>query len=130
LASQSLDNGWQEPCRVNFTAPDSKLSGRWIGQELNLLHALPKVVEGGDAAVEQGTAVHRRLDSMRTAIEKTDADRMFQLPDRLRHYRLGDRKILRRLYHAARLHHGHQYMQVSQLEAAADPVRPLHGSAP
>jgi hypothetical protein len=95
-----------------------KLSRGRIGKKLDVLDPLPEFVEDGDAAPDDGTAVLRRLDSPRTALEKTHAERPFQVGDGARDRRLGRAEALRGLRHAAGLDHGHEHAHIVQLEAA------------
>ena len=47
----------------------------------NVLDALLKLVEDGDASFEQRTAILGRLDTVRVAVKKPDTDGMFQIRD-------------------------------------------------
>ena len=54
------------------------------------------------------------------------AERMLQVRDRSRNVRLGGIEALRRLPHGARLHDGHEDVQVLQLHSASDAIAQLH----
>jgi hypothetical protein len=56
------------------------------------------------------------------AVEQAHAERMLQVRDRSRYSRLTGVEVLRRLAHAAGLHHGHEDVQVLQLHPAADAI--------
>ena len=90
------------------------------------LNSLPQLVQCHGPAPEQGAPVSRRLDPFWTAVKQRDANRVFELGDRLRDHRNRDGELARRLGHAAGLRDCMQYMQVPQLDAPADTVRPLH----
>src|ERR1700745_2810632 len=91
------------------------------------LTPLPEFVEDGDAAPDDGTAVLRRLHSPRAALEKTHAERTFQVGDGARDGRLGRAESLRGLRHAVCLYHGHGHAHIVQLEAAFDAFDLAHG---
>jgi hypothetical protein len=55
-------------------------------------------------------------------IEEAHAKCMFELRDRSRNGGLSEVKALRRLTHAAGLHHGHQDVQVLQFQAASEAI--------
>ena len=88
---------------------------------------LAQVIEYGRAAVEQRATVLGRLDALAVAVEQAHADRMLQFRDRSRNVGLSGVEALRRLPHAAGLHHRHEDVQVLQLHPASDAIAQLHG---
>ena len=94
-----------------------------------LLEPLPQIVEHGGAAVEQCTPVFCQLDTPAAAVQETLSDRMLQIGDRTRNRGLAGVEKLRPFSHAAGLCHGHQRLQVVQLDPAFDPVRSRHGAS-
>jgi hypothetical protein len=107
-------------------APNPHFAGRGVGEEFDILHAVPQFVEDGDAAFEQGSAVDRRLGTMTVAFKQAHAEHMFEIGNDLGYDGLGNREMLRRLRHTLALHHGQQDMEITQLYAATDAFRPLH----
>ena len=105
---------------------DAYFARRRIGKELDVLDALPQFVECRKTATDEGAPVSRRFDSLRAAVEQRNANCMLKLGNRLRHDRHRDGKLAGRLGHAAGLHDGLEYVEIPQLDAAADPVCPLH----
>jgi hypothetical protein len=69
LPGHAVDNGRYKTCRHGFGASYSQFSSCGIGEEFEFSDALPKLVENGGAAFEQGTAVDRGLDSLRAGRE-------------------------------------------------------------
>src|SRR6266436_4813621 len=51
--------------------------GRRIGEEFNVLHALPQLVEDDGTAFEQRSTVDRRLGAMTVAFKQAHAEHMF-----------------------------------------------------
>ena len=76
--------------------------------------------------IEERTAVHGRLDTSPAAIEKTHTKRLFQATNGRRHDGLRDGKVMSRFRHAAPLYDREQDMQIAQLEAASNPICPMH----
>ena len=83
-----------------------------------------------DAALEQRATVLGRLDALGVAVEQPHAERLLQICDRSRNGGLGGVQELRRLSHAAGLHHRHQDVQVLQLHPASDAIAQLHLGIP
>ena len=68
--------------------------------------------------VEQCVGVDCGLDTLRTAIEETNAKSVLKVGHRLRYGRLGDRQARGRLGHTPPAHNGGQSMKVAQRERA------------
>src|SRR5262249_31452150 len=49
---QSLDDGRYEACGQYWIASDAHVARCWIGEEFNVLHPLPQLVEYSDPALE------------------------------------------------------------------------------
>src|SRR5262249_23921717 len=56
---------------------------RGVGEELYLLHALPQLVERHETTVEKCAPIECGLDTLRAAIEESDAERVFHIGNRL-----------------------------------------------
>jgi hypothetical protein len=96
-----------------------------IGQELDVPDSLLQLIEGGLASHEQRATVGRRLNTTRAAIEQSHADSVLELGNDARDSRLRDSQLRRSLGHAAESHDAHEYVQMAQLEAAADLPFPI-----
>ena len=70
----------------------------------------------------------RELGSLRRAVEKPDAERMFEVADGLGDDRVRDRQAIGGARHAAGLGDGQDDVQVAQLQPAAYSVGPLHAT--
>jgi hypothetical protein len=70
------------------------------------LHDAPQLVEHHGAATQQSAAVLRELGSLRRAVEKPDAERMFEVADGLGNDRVRDRQAIGGARHAAGLGDG------------------------
>jgi hypothetical protein len=109
---------------------DTKLAARKVvvPEKHDVLHALAQVIEYGHPAIQQGAAVLGRLDPLAMAVEQAHAERMLQFSDRSRNVRLSGIEDLRRLPHAARLHHGHEHVEVLQFHPASEAIAQLHNN--
>src|SRR5215467_15344190 len=107
-------------------AANPDFPGRRIGEEFNVLHALPQLVEDDGTASEQRSTVDRRLGAMTVTFKQAHPEHMFKVGDRLRYDRPGNGEVLRRRRQTFALHDGEQDMQVAQPDAATDAFRPLH----
>src|SRR6266542_4339052 len=92
----------------------------------NILDAMPQLFESNNAAMHERAPVGRGLDPLRDAIEQRDADHVLEICNGFRDDLHRNSKLIGRLSHAACLRHGLEYVQVPQLDAAANPVCPLH----
>ena len=73
---QSLDCGRQQPGRQEFGGSDPHFADRRVGEKLDVLDPLLKLVEYNMPALEKRVGVNRRgLDATRAAIEQADAQR-------------------------------------------------------
>src|SRR5207245_4274022 len=70
LAAKSFQDGREQAGSECLPTPNSNLTCGGIGEELDLLHALLKLVEDGYATLEKRTAINCSLDALRVAIEK------------------------------------------------------------
>ncbi len=86
-----------------------------------------ELVERCDPALEQRAAIDRRLDSLRAAIEKTNAECVLQAGNDLGDGRLGDAELGRGLGHAAGVHDREKNLQVAKAQATADAIFPGGG---
>src|SRR5688572_33143320 len=87
-----------------------------------LLHALPQLVENGEAALDQRASEQGRFETLWGAVEQTHAERTLQIGNGFRYHRSGDRKALGCLRHAPLLDDRQEHLQVAQLQAPQDTV--------
>ncbi len=106
-----------------------QLSHGRIGQIFDGLHATLHFIEDGGSACQERAPIGRQLNALGGAIEQADAERMFQIGDRLRHDRLRHGEPVRRPCHAPELCGREEDMEIAQFNAPADPVSPLHGAS-
>ena len=59
-------------------------------------------------------ALQRQLDALRLPLEQREAEIGFEFPDRFRHRRLRNRKLVRRARHRAVLRGGHEVLDLSK----------------
>ena len=97
LAAKSLDDRRKQSSGDRFIASDSHLSRGGVGEKLDILHALPHLVENRRRTVEKGRAIDGRFDSLRSAIQETDPRRAFEFAKGLRYGRLGNVQVFCRL---------------------------------
>src|SRR5262245_57978887 len=117
---EPLHGGGDKSRQQRLSATDPQLAGDWIGEKADFLDACPHVIEDGDAALEQRTAIERRLDALRAAVEQANAEEMFEIGDDLRDDRLRHRELLSGLAHASPLRDRHRDMEVLQLQPMSD----------
>jgi hypothetical protein len=108
---------------------DAHFSRRRVGQELDLADALAELIEDGDAAPDERLAVNGGFNALPTAVEKSNAERVLQLADRLRYGRLCQIELGSRLHHASPLHDGVEQKQVAQLEPVSNAIDRSHDAA-
>ena len=113
-----------ETCGEGVHASDPNFAGRGVGKKLDLLDALPQFIERGEPVLENGATIERRLDTLPAAFEKTHAERVLQIGNRLRHDRMRNRETLGSLRHAAALHGGEQNVHVAQFHTPSRYGRP------
>ena len=82
-AGKPVDNRRHEGRGQNVVASDPHVASLGVGEEFNVLHALPQLVEDGDASLEQRSAIGRRLGAMAVAFKQAHAEHMFKVGDRL-----------------------------------------------
>src|SRR5260370_40898635 len=126
LLQEAIEDGRGQSRRHRFGASDAQFPGRGVGQELDVLYALPQLIEDRTAAGEERAAIHGRLDALWASIEEAHPERVLQIRDCLRHYRVRDGEMIGCFRNAAVLNHREQDMEVAQLKPAADAVRPFH----
>ena len=104
---------------------DPHLANPGIGQEFDVLHTLPQLIERGIAAAEHGAPICRKLDTTRISLQQTNAEGVLEFADRARDDGMGYGQLACRLGHAAELCDGDKDMQIAQLDPAAVVVRRL-----
>src|SRR4051812_11314853 len=120
-AAKLAEDGGEQTRDNRFVPPDPNFPRRRVGEEIDSFDALTKIVENGYAAVQQRAAIFRRLDALRTAVEQAHAEGVLEVCDGPGNCRLGCVQLSCRHAHTAGLNHGHQYMQIVELEAASNP---------
>ena len=65
-------------------APDPHLARGRVGEELDVLDALPQLIEGSMAATEYGAPVFGEFDAVRISLQETHSEGVLQLADRAR----------------------------------------------
>src|SRR5262245_16670633 len=125
-ARKTINDGQNDPFSLGRAAADPQFSRFRIGEEVDILDALLELVEDGDATLEQCTAILSWLDALRTAVQKRDAERVFQVCNCLRNGGLGHVEMIGCFAHAAHLHDSHQDIKLAQLQAAPRPSVPGH----
>jgi hypothetical protein len=118
--------GREETGRYILGTADPQLSNRRIGEGLEFLQALRQLVENGQSAPYEGTAVGSRFDAIPAAIEEAKPQFVLHFGDRPRNCRLRNRKFSRGFRHAAPRRHDKQDMQVAELETAPSQLDGLH----
>ena len=126
LPPEPLGNGRNKSRRHRLRTAKPQVANGRVGEALDVPDALAHLIEDRDPAFEQRLSVHGGPDAPRAAIEESHAERMFQFGNRLRHNRVRDRELFSCFRDAARLRHSHQHMKVSQPDAAANAICPLH----
>jgi hypothetical protein len=94
-----------EPGCHRFRASNSHLSDARIGQEIDLLDALPEFVERDVAVLEQSMCVDRGLDASGAAVKQTYPKHILQAGNRFRYRRLGHPEVTRPFGHTAPLYY-------------------------
>lgn len=129
-ARELVDDGGQKTGRDAFGAADVELASLRVGEELEFLDALFDLVEDRYAAPNERLAIGRRFNAVPAAVEQAKPERLLHIGDRFRDGRLRNRELGRCSGHAAVLHDSEQDVEVAQLEAASDPVDPMHEQSP
>src|SRR5262245_66645341 len=88
LSRQPIDGRRGDSFRQGCGGSNPQFSSVGIRKKLDVLDALLELVEGGDAPLEQRTAVLGRLDALCRAVKQPRADRMLQFSDRSGNRRL------------------------------------------
>src|SRR5262249_33231215 len=117
---EPIDYRKSRPGRRALGATDPQLSRRRVGQEFDVPHALSDFMQDRAARLDARAAVVRRFDAAPAAVEKPNAERVFQICDRSRYSGLRNSEPFRCLVHTARVHHRKQNPHVMDLETALD----------
>jgi len=81
-AGEPVDDGANEAHRSGDGSSNSHFPGRWIGEEFNVLDALPELIESRDPSIDDRAAIWSCLDAPRAPIKKTHAKSVLQVCDR------------------------------------------------
>src|SRR5215467_15587858 len=78
-----MDDRPQECRQSGHRTSNSYLAAGWVGQELDVLHALPQLIEHCARTRQQGVSVRGELNAARPAVEKSRAQRMLEIGNHL-----------------------------------------------
>ena len=101
------------PAARELRAPDPQFSGRGIGEELKLFHALAQLIEYSDTALVQRAAINRWFDPVRAPVEKPQSHGVLDIGNSFGNGRLRHSEISGGLSHAARFDDCEQDVQVA-----------------
>jgi hypothetical protein len=82
LPGKPLEYGRNDRGCDGLGRPDPRFSGGWVGEEIDVLHALPQFVEDRDAAFDEASAIGCRLHAVPRAVEQAHPERTFEIRDR------------------------------------------------
>src|SRR5262249_5186023 len=126
---QTADHAGDKSLGDGDRGPDCQIASRWVSKEPNILDTLLELVEHDGSAPQKRTAKRCWLDTLGTAIEKPNAERVLEVGNRPRNGRLGSRKKLRSLAHAASFNDGHQNTEIVQTDPAFDTPAFVHDAS-
>src|SRR5437762_8867563 len=115
-----MNDRWQDRSRNRLLASNPHFATCRTGHELDISDRLLQLIEDSNAPPYESAAIHRRLDALRVAIEQSHAECVFKISDHFRNGGLRNTQLLRRLCHAPTLDNREKYMQIAQLEPAAN----------
>src|SRR4029079_2424833 len=72
---QTVNHGRDKACGDRRRCPDAYIARAWVGEKIDVLDALPQLVEGGVAAAEHGAAVVGEFDSTRVSLQQAHSER-------------------------------------------------------
>src|SRR5471032_2471145 len=107
-----MNDGWKDGGRKGLLTSDPNFTDCRIGQELDVLDALPQLIKRCIATSEQRTAVFRGFDASRAAVEQAHTERMLEFGYHLGDSGLGHSQRLSGFRHAAPLHGCEKDVQV------------------
>src|SRR4051812_2848854 len=104
---ETIDDSGDESCGKRLRAADPQFSGRGIGEELKLFHALAQLVEYSDTALVQRAAINRWFNSVRAPVEKAQSHGVLDIGisfgnGRLRHSEISGGKARADVSHQSR----------------------------
>lgn len=115
-----------ENCRGGgIGAAYSELAGRRVGQKLDVSYALLQFIECDQAASQQGLAINSWHDAPAGTIEKTHAQCVLQIANRLGDRSLGDMKVLGGLCHTSPSYDGEIRVQIAEPQTPANLIIPI-----
>src|SRR5262249_32994916 len=71
---QAIAHGRNDRHHDRIGRSNADLALGWIGEEIDVLHALPQIVEDRDAALRERQAVGRRHHATATAVDEFDPE--------------------------------------------------------
>ena len=71
---EAIDDGRDEARAERRGAPDPHLARGRVGEELDVLDALPQLIEGSMAATEYGAPVFGEFDAVRISLQETHSE--------------------------------------------------------
>ena len=130
LPRQPINDGQNDSFRQTSTGSDPQLSCGRIGEKLDVLHALSQFRQRQRSPRLSSARPYTSVRSPAGCGRRSAPQAVLHVSDRPRYCRLGNRKFFRRFRHAARMCHSEEYIQLSELKPASDPVIPMHVEPP
>jgi hypothetical protein len=130
LPREAVNHGCDYGGSKRFGGSNSQFTCRRIGEEIEILNALPQFIEYRDSALDEGATMRRRFDTLARAFQETHPEHMFELGNQFRDRGLGHVESACRFSHAASLDDSHQYIQIPQFEPTSEAIIPWHGRRP
>src|SRR3954470_17814793 len=88
FASQPVNDSHDKTGSHRLGTSDADFPHRRISEKLDVLDALPQLVEDRQSSLDERAAVLRRLDAMGASVQERHSERMLQVSDRPRYRRL------------------------------------------
>ncbi len=104
----------------------SDFARRRIGEEFDVLHGLPQLIEDGNSAIKQRASIDGEFDAAWRPIEEAHVQGVLQIGNRFCYDGVGNGKLPCGLGHVSTLHDCEKNMQVAQFEPPSYAIIPLH----
>src|ERR1700736_1401021 len=125
-AIEPLDDVRNKARGERLSASDPCRSDGRVEQRLDVLHAMPQLVEYSQTTLNQCSAIECRFDAVWCAVQQRCAEQVLHVGNSLRNRRLGDCQNSSRLRHASLFHYGEKNVEVAQFEATPHSLLQLH----
>ena len=76
LLAEPIENRWERAYDNGVGCDNPNLADLRVSQKFDVPYRLTKVIEHGGSALQQGTAIRRRLGTVTAAIEQPHANRL------------------------------------------------------